>query len=387
MFIPGILLAAISVWTQRQEKPVSPEIPIERYAVDAARLRVAIAAADHFVYVVWLEADRPTQTLPYPGQLHEFEFSPDGSRLVTSSADGKARVFELEHGTMEAAFDTLIRAGDSMRYGGWVRWSSDGSRILTWGDNNDAMLWDVAKKAGVRILGDDSGIVEHAIWNSDSKLIATASDRRVLRLWDGVTGEPRSAPVAVPSVEIFQIAFHPDGHRLAVACADARARIVDMRTGRVELTVSHEDVDWNGDLAIGGVEFSRDGAHLLTTTFTFHEVRSWDTTTGGEEWRSGFDGGSEAAVTAEFSNDGREVFVDRNARWLDAKTGTVKRQLPDSRLVFYSLSADGRWVSSLQNGELVLRDATSFEERYRVSRGPGPEATVRRIPTKSDSGR
>ena len=378
----GFLLAAVSLWPQQQEKPVPSEIPIENWAMDPAGQRVAIAAADHFIYIAWLEGDRPTRTLPYPGQLYEFDFSPDGSRLVTSSADGKARVFDLDHGTMAASFDTHTTGATSTSYEGWARWSSDGKRILTWGGNKDAMLWDVAKQTGIRIGGHDSGVVERATWNSDSTLIATASDRHDLRLWDGATGEPRSASIAIPSVEIYQIAFHPDGQRIAVGCGDVRARIVDMKSGRVELTVSHEDIASFGDLAVGGVEFSRDGAHLLTTTFTLHEVRSWNTKTGREEWRSGFDGGSEASITAKFSRDGREVFIDRNARWLDAKTGTSERQLSDSRLVFCSLSTDERWVSSLENGELVVRGAKSLEERYRVSRGPGPDATVRRISAK-----
>ena len=352
-------------------------VAISRYAVGPSGSEVAIAGSTNTVHVVRLKNDVPgSKVFPHPDHVTDLEFSRDGSRLLTACLDGNVRVFEMEKGTEIARF-AAFPGGGSCRYpGAHASWSKDGKRLLTSGQGNNATLWDVAGRARIRDLADDSEIVALASWCLASNLVVTATEGPTARLWDGATGEPRSDPVRLPSLELQGFDLAPDGRRLAIGCSDARARIVDMRTGKTELTVSHKDADLFGDLAVGNVTFSRDGSHLLTVSYSFHEVRCWDVATGREEWRTDFGGGNEGSFGTEFSNDGREVFISRRARWVDAKTGALKRQLPDSCIVFHRLSPDGRFVTCVENGRLFLRDGTSLETRYTVALNDDGQVSV-----------
>ena len=359
---------------------------ITEFDVSSNGSMVAMATADGSVQIVRLEEGQRARTLVVHDDVHCLQFSPDSKRVATACMGGKARVFDVESGKEVVSFDAYAGI-DRWACAGW---SKDGTRLLTFGRSKDAILWNVPQNSRIRSLCDDTGIVETAGWTEDSSLVLTVSDGRCARLWDGVTGEPRSEPARLPTSELEGFALAPDGWRLAVGCKDARARIVDMRTGRVVLTVSHSDVDILGDLEVEGVSFSHDGLHLLTTTELGHEIRCWDSTNGRREWSWECPGGGGKPggwFTAGHSLDDREVFVDWPATWIDAKSGKTSRTLQNPGKVRYALSADGRFVSGIENGVVVVRDATSFDERYRISMSTERTATVRSNPDRIESGR
>ena len=349
---------------------------------------IAVATSSNSVQVVDLEDGRLARRFGAHGDLvGSLRFSPDGRLLVTACNDGKARIFDTRTTVELASFDAYAGI-DSRPY---ADVSNDGKRLLTCGRRKEATLWNVAEKKRIATLGDDTGIVEFASWSHDSTRIVTATDGRCGRLWDGVTGKPLSDPVRLPTSDVECLALSPDGWHLAVACKDARARIVDLRTGKTVVTVSHKDIDLLNDTAVGSVAFSADGAHLLTATLC--DVRSWNATTGAAEWQNFFGGGDGGWTGAQYTADAREVFVTQGPKWFDAKTGALKRQLSGSDFGYYDLSPDGRYVTKVVHGErvaagdIVLRDTSTLEERFGISVGADGLASVRKMPTKGESGR
>jgi WD40 repeat protein len=63
-------------------------------------------------------------------------FSPDGSRLVTASFDGTARVWDAASG------DALATLSGHKALLWSARFSPDGSRIVTASDDKTAQVWD-----------------------------------------------------------------------------------------------------------------------------------------------------------------------------------------------------------------------------------------------------
>jgi WD40 repeat protein len=379
--ISGFLLAAAFSVPSQEPGAGARTQRIRRFELDPVSPRVAIQGVhEEIIHIISLEGGHATVTLrAHSNQLYTFGFNPDGSRLVTTCADGKARVFELERGTEEASFDAYPGGGSAS----WAeaRWSTDGKRLLTFGRATHSGLWDVASKKRIRSLGDERDIVEHASWGPDSKLVVTTTVASVARLWDGATGEPRSNPIQLPAPVVYWVALDPSGRRLAIGCKDACARVVDISTGSTKLTLSHEDQNMFGDLAVGAVEFSRDGAHILTTSFPFREVRSWDASTGREEWRSEDRGGPDGGLSAGYSPEMLGAFfVDRRACWTYVDSSRPKTLAPDPSIASPALSTGKVCVIAEgdDDGNLLVRDAGSPLLRYTIALSADGRVSVRR---------
>ena len=181
-------------------------------------------------------------------------FTPDGRRLVTSTVDGSATVWD----------------------------PATGARMLTFGPNHlsaDPDRFDVF--AIDQLVDGPSGSDLFAIdVSSDGELVATASADGSAKVWDAATGDEMFTVHA--RQEVDDVAWSPAGDLLATASADPE-------TGTGMVTI----VDRSGEqvaalpqapgVRFGSVRFSPDGRSLLTTSFdtgdptpTTSEVNIWD---------------------------------------------------------------------------------------------------------------
>src|SRR5262249_25058391 len=107
-------------------------------AVDATSLRKIPEAED--VLRTALVQSEGRALLPSRGPVNSAVFSPDGSRVLTASDDGSARIWPL-HGM------ALTRV---LRHSGPVRtavFSPDGALVLTAGQDGTAQIWRAADGA------------------------------------------------------------------------------------------------------------------------------------------------------------------------------------------------------------------------------------------------
>jgi len=122
------------------------------------------------------------------------------------------------------------------------------------------------------------------VWNMafspDGKRLATASQDGTVGIWDAATGE-KVLTLQVFSSTIFptgganSVAFSPDGTRLGSASVDKTAKIWDVATGRELLTLrGHTD-------GVFSITFSLDNKRISTGCFD-GTVKVWDGTTGKE---------------------------------------------------------------------------------------------------------
>jgi hypothetical protein len=78
----------------------------------------------------------------HEGEVNTAAFSPDGTRVLTASADRTARLWDAASGAP---------MGEPMRHGGRVNtaaFSPDGRRVLTASADGTARLWDVGWPPG-----------------------------------------------------------------------------------------------------------------------------------------------------------------------------------------------------------------------------------------------
>jgi WD40 repeat protein len=237
-------------------------------------------------------------------------------------------------------------------------------------------------------------------FSTDGKLLASAGEDRVIRLWDVQTGELRGT-LTGHTDRIPALAWHPDGRRLVSAGWDTTARVWDVTTCEpIILLNSHA-------AQVHTLAISPDGQWLACSD-SANAVHIWDTSknrtvcvlrehdseirclafssatptlaSGGSDrvihfWDAGR--GAEPDDQADplisrtgiaLSPDGQRIYslgAGTALRVWDTATGAPALELEDAPILrMFTLSPNGRWIAASLAGEtarppLGLWDATT----------------------------
>ncbi len=203
----------------------------------------------------------PIHSLEHGNEVIAASFSPDGTRIVTSSRDKTARLWDMQTGKP---------IGDAMTHTGVVAtamFSPDGTRVVTGSHDKTARLWDAATGKPLGTVMAHAGYVGSAVFSPDGTCILTLNDDKTARLWDGRTGRPIGAPMLAWYKD--SASFSPDGTRIVTSCEDQTVRLWNGKTS--------ESLGIVGDNsgAITDVKFNPDGTRLVIAS-GHSIVRLWD---------------------------------------------------------------------------------------------------------------
>jgi WD40 repeat protein len=139
--------------------------------------------------------------------------------------------------------------------------SGDG-RWLAAARADHVLLWDRrAPTAAPRELRGHAGDLRHLVFSADSRLLATASSDRSVRLW--AMADPGAAPVVLQGGHagaVTSAAFSPDGRQVLTGSTDGSIRLWDSASGR-ELAAVPRHAD-----AVTAVQIASDGRALLSAS-------------------------------------------------------------------------------------------------------------------------
>jgi WD40 repeat protein len=190
-------------------------------------------------------------------KVRHARFDVSGRRVVTASADGIARIWQLDQ---EDAEPIRLVGHDRGLPLTVAIFNRTGDRVLTASADGTARLWDSATGGAITSFAHGAGVVVNdAAFNGDGTRIVTGASDALVRVWpiEGdspvVFRHPRSVGI---------VAFSPDGNSVLTACDDGVARIWPLgRSGAVAQLTGNDP-----DRSIVTAVFSQDGSRVLTAS-------------------------------------------------------------------------------------------------------------------------
>jgi eukaryotic-like serine/threonine-protein kinase len=333
--------------------------------------------------------------------LTSVAFSPDGTKLATSSLDLTVRVWDAASAKEIRKLIGHGRRPNKVVFspnGKWLAAGTDGTSITVWevetgkeinwirghtaevyglafdpdsrrlasSSNNIVKVWDLEPSKDVSTLRGHDAWVSRAVFSPDGKLIATASIDRTIKVWDPADGQCKYTLVG-HTEPIFTLDFSPDGTTLASGGGnwkhidrEGEIRVWDLAT-RKEVRSLHAHVGLARALA-----FSPDGRQLASVggerTFV-PAIRIWDVKTWQE--RPPLKGHTLGLTCIAYSRDGRLIAsagFDNTVKIWDAGSGREIRTLEGHTDGIFSVafSPDGKQLASCsQDGNTRLWDPTT----------------------------
>ncbi len=298
-------------------------------------------------------------------------FSRDGSKLLSASYDGTARLWDV---ATPASPLVTFRGHDDGKIVRSARFSPDEQRIVTASDDGQAIVWSVAstKDDGrgepLAVFREHHEPVYAAVFSPDGKHVVSGGQDGRLLVWDPAAAKPfdfgtlnldRDNPpqpyeaLLGHTAPVRAIAFSPDKEiagdtpiqrRLISAGDDNTIRVWDAESfAPVKTLRGHGG-------PVRACCFSPDGTRVMSAGYD-GQVKTWNIAAYNEQLV--LSGHRDTVLSASYDSDGRRIVTasrDRTARVWDAATGDALLELHEghkflvSRAIFFP--DDGRMLTS-----------------------------------------
>ncbi len=225
------------------------------------------------VWEVSPDPNHKPQRLRHDGRLTSVQFAPDGGRIVTTSADGTARIWSIsETGEAEEAF--VLDHGLPVQS---AVFDPVGKRILTVNEDDVISIWNADTGGRVGIPLTVGAKVRRARFSSDGRCVVIAAPDGVVRV-QYLDGAREVRLLRHPS-SVWDARFSANGQGVLTSCNDGTARFWELPSAQRQVL--------RGSGASGIVSsgtFDLSGTRLATVDRS-GTVHFWMAAPGAGSWR------------------------------------------------------------------------------------------------------
>lgn len=249
------------------------------------------------------------------------DISADGTRIVSVGADRTVRVWQISTGEQLNMLETTASVLT-------VRFALDSDHVLLGDTEGTIYLWDLQSSTFDTIYSGHRGQVWEIDYSPTGRVIASASSDGTVRLWNATAGNELRR-LSGHEGRVLSVTFNPGGQTVVAGGDDQIIRLWDTRFGQnIRQFFGHTGV-------ITSVGFSPDGQQIISGSED-QTIRLWDVNTASELLRLQ---GHTASVSAVHFNPGTQQVLsasrDNTLRLWDLQSGAELQRFvwDDSDLV------------------------------------------------------
>jgi serine/threonine protein kinase/WD40 repeat protein len=322
------------------------------------------------------ESHAEVSTKPFADAPRAILLNPNGTRLLTHSVSGTAKVWKVRSENGRPVIeDTSITLGGHGPGIVVYAFSPDGTRVVTAGNDGTVRVWDPETGRLLRTLMGHAGRVCSVGYSPDGRQIVTAGGDHTVRIWDAQ--EPVPPPTIEERARVFQAQVNRTGDRVLTTTFE-RTAVWDTRTGK-RLPYQLPGFDH---------VFSPDGRAIACVLPSAGDPKKPSNTVGLHNADTGalihqFEIDAAAAYRPEFSADGTRLLVKGRSRGCDLWNLKTRKHLELERREIVKghanagFSPDGTkvWLELMGEDSLTLTGIAIFDAdtgRHHATLNTGP---------------